>query len=69
MAFQPTMLFYLPYIQYDFKPTSTATTITIIKLNKIKYKILLELQLNYLYYFIKINRTLDTFSGYALALA
>ena len=38
-------------------------------LNKIKYKLLLELQLNYLYYFIKINRTLDILTGYALALA
>ena len=60
MALQPTMLFYLPYIQYDFKPTSIATMIIIIiKSNKIKYKLLLELQLNYLYYFIKIIRTLD----------
>ena len=43
MAYQPTMLFYLPYIQYDFKPTSTATITIIIKLDKIKYKLLLEL--------------------------
>ena len=43
MALQPTMLFYLPYIQYDFKPTSTARIIAI-KSNKIKYKLLLELQ-------------------------
>ena len=69
MALQPTMLFYLPYIQYDFKPTSTATIIIIIKLIRIKYKLLLELQLNYLYYFIKIIRTLDILTGYALALA
>ena len=62
------MLFYLPYIQYDFKPTSTARIIAI-KSNKIKYKLLLELQLNYLYYFIKIIRTLNILTGYALALA
>ena len=64
MAFQPTMLFYLPCIQYDFKPTSTAAMIIIIKSNKIKYKLLLELQLNYLYYFIKIIRTLNILTGY-----
>ena len=64
MVYQPTMLFYLPYIQYDFKPTSTAAIITIIKLDKIKYKIYLEFQLNYLYYVIKINRTLDILTGY-----
>ena len=52
MAYQSKMLFYLPYIQYDFKPTSTATIITIIKLNEIKYKILLELQLDYLHFFL-----------------
>ena len=69
MVYQPTMLFYLPYIQYDFKPNSTATMIIIIKSNKIKYKLLLELQLNYLYYSIKIIRTLDILTGYALALA
>ena len=64
MAYQPTMLFYLPYIQYDFKPTSTATMIIIIKSNKSNYKLLLELQLNYLYYFIKIIRTLNILTGY-----
>ena len=69
MALQPTMLIYLPYIQYDFKPTSTATIIIIIKLDKIKYKLLLELQLNYSYNFSKITRTLDILTGYALALA